>query len=763
MPINLPLSLAAFCVGVIASFALPMQGMAWLWGLLLIGSGASIWITRKYRPRYVQAALTIFLFIFGLIYAIFRTDMALKNHYPAHINPPTQSLTVTVMGLPETDWDTGRTRFIGKATTTQGKTYRIQFQDYHGTDWQVGDTWQFNAKIRAAIGTRNPVGFDREAWALANQIDGIASVSKNRTKQPEKHSTLSFNQLRQKTIMHWQAAAHDYPNGAGLMTALAVGNKSGLSYETWAALRPLGLHHLISISGLHIGIVGIFAAWIAKQIMSLLPFIPSRPRVWTLIIGAIAALFYTGLAGFNIPTLRSLIMLTVFAVTWITRGTIGTWRTWWIAMAAVLLYQPTATLAIGFWFSFGLVGTLIWACAFRLPEKETLRIYRYFYLLKQTIIAQWAVTLMSGIITIYAFGLLPIFSPLANAIAIPLFTCLLVPIALLSSLLPFDFLKYFAAYLGECTVSALVYWGNQLPELSFAHAPVSLLILALSGALFLLLPNGLRIKPLACCAIAVFALYRPAPPSGSLKITVWDVGQGLSVLLQTPTRTVLFDTGTPAAELALLPNLRAANVRHIDRLIVSHHDNDHDGGLAAVQKNISIGQLDAGQPEFYADATHCSAGKKWQYDDVLFEYLTPTPQAEKDNDRSCVLRVSSGKHALLITGDLGQHGEMQLVEKYGKNLSSDVFVLGHHGSTSSNSTLLLNTLSPKIAIASSGFANAFRHPTPTVQRRLADRDIQLWRTDLQGAIHVSLDKQGFQAAPLVKQSFWWQKKPFYSG
>ena len=776
------LYLAALCLGIMASFRLPETRAWWHWAAALLALLAwTVYAAKRRRLGYFQAAFTLACALLGAAYGVARTQMALNHQWTVADSAQSVLLRVQVTGLPERD-ELGRTRFVGIGQTEAGRSYRLLFADYAARDWRVGEVWRVKARVKAAIGTRNAVGFDREAWALANGLDGTASLAKERFRLPERARWTWFNRQREAVVRAWQGAAVRYPQGAGLMRALAVGDKSGVSAQTWAAVRPLGLNHLLSISGLHVGMVGWMAAWLATLLLRVLPRVPQSPRVWTSALGLVAAVFYAGLAGFDVPALRSVLMIGVFALAWARHRRAGSWHTWWTAMAAVLLLQPAAALSAGFWLSFGLVGALIWATAgrkskrnvlvyirqddadddFRLPEltwRDKLRIAAS---------AQWAATLLGGVATIALFGLLPIFSPLANAVAIPLFSWLLVPLALLASALPFAAPKLAAAWLGEQTVAAIQWAGERLPEMAFAHAPAPLLWLAAAGALVLLLPRGTRIKPLACCALAAFALYRPLAAvahSGSLKITVWDVGQGLSVLLQTSSQNILYDSGTAhAAEMALLPNLRAAGITHLDAIIASHHDDDHDGGLPAVQQRYPDAALWAGQPENYPRARYCQSSTTWTADGVYFEWLTLPHSADTpDNDASCVLRVIAGSHALLITGDLSARGEAQLIAQYGDALQSDVLVLGHHGSKSSSSGAFINRVAPRWAIASSGFANAYRHPHPDVINRLAAHGVTLLRTDTQGAWVFTFAGDEIDAQPMAQGKYWWQKKPFNWG
>lgn len=762
--------LASYSIGIISCFYLAELNMTYyaiailvcsfMLAILLITSRLNIFPHHHFCQFIPSIPVYLLLYLVGIGYAALRTHLALQQQWPPTIEPNSIPLTIQVTGLPEQYGDE-YTRFIGKATTAQGQTFTLVFSDYQNRPWQVGEQWQIQAKVRAAIGYRNPVGFDREAWALANQIDGIANIGKQRqaiNTSPSILPTHLANQIRQHISQQWQQATPEFANGNGLMRALAIGDRSGLNQATWAAFRPLGLNHLISISGLHVTMFALMAAAICQYLFRYSPYIPKRPRVWYLSIGMLAATLYTALAGWEIPALRSLIMFSIFAIIWIKKGRLGSWQTWWLALTIVLTYQPTATLSIGFWLSFGLVAVLIWALSFRLPETQ----HNMLTTLKQATFAQGAISLISAMATIFFFGLLPLFSPLVNAIAIPFFTWILVPLAILASIIPSYHLKYFAAWLAEHTVEKLIQLSQWLPEYYFPHPPLALFILSIIAGLILILPQGSRLKPLCCCILASFLLYRPPKSENQLEITIWDVGQGLSVLLQTPSQNILYDTGTSTAtELALLPNLRALGINQLHHLILSHHDNDHDGGFNSLKQHIPIQQIWAGQPQFYPQATHCSQGINWQIDNITFEFLTPIATANQhDNEYSCILRVITQDQALLIMGDLSQKGEKNLIKKYNEHLFSQILILGHHGSHSSSSSTFIHTVAPTWAIASSGYANPFKHPHPRVQNTLSAHQVKLLRTDTQGMLRFSIQAGNSLLHPPLSK-YWWQKKPFY--
>ncbi|MFC2565168.1 MAG: ComEC/Rec2 family competence protein, partial [Neisseria sp.] len=376
---------------------------------------------------------------------------------------------------------------------------------------------------------------------------------------------------------------------------------------------------------------------------------------------------------------------------------------------------------------------------------------------------QWAASLLSVVLLGYLFASLPLASPLVNALAIPWFSWVLTPLALLGSVLPFAPLQWTAAALAEYTLRLLVFLAGHAPEATVAAAPLPLAVLAAVAALLALLPRGTGLRPFAWLVLAGFTFYRPAAVAeGRLKAVVMDAGQGLSVLVRTKEHDLLFDTGTAqAAAAGIVPSLNALGVRRLDRLILSHHDNDHDGGFQAVTDGRTVARITAGQPEFYPQAEPCRE-TQWQWDGVRFELLRPSENAQglEDNDRSCVLRVVAGGDALLVTGDLGRRGEAELVGKYGGALYSQVLVLGHHGSDTASSGLFLHAVSPQYAVASSGYANAYKHPAAAVQARVKAHGITLLRTDLSGALLFELGGGNVYRGRLKTWKPYWQKKPF---
>ncbi|MFV2029488.1 DNA internalization-related competence protein ComEC/Rec2 [Neisseria sp. S1] len=729
--------------GVVVSFALP-TAEAWLILVMVLLLFAMVW-------QFPKLLLPLF-FVSGIAYGVWRTQNSLSAQWP--LEAQQVRLSVTVTDLPQKDEN--RVRLRVEAIDEKGRSYRLQLSDYQLRDWPVGSRWLINARVRPPIGEVNTLGFNREAWALANRINGIGTVGKWRESLGQSAS-IPIQKLRETISLNWQGDSHSmvFSDGRALMRALGIGEQGALSIRLWQVFRPLGLNHLVSISGLHVGMVAFWAGWLLKKLLYILPYTPARPKAWILAAGVSTGLAYAALAGFSIPTQRSILMLFAFAWAWWRGSGCSVWQGWWQALAMVLLIEPSAVLDNGFWLSFGLVAALLWI-SFGRNRK-------YISGWRLAVDGQLAVTVLSVIVLGVLFSSVPIISPLVNAVAIPWFSWILVPLALLASLLPWPPLQWLAAAAGEYTLQVLAKLAEYAPEYTIAAAPWPLAVLAVIAAGLVLLPRGLGLKPFALIVLLGFLVYKPPMlEKEHLKATVWDVGQGLSVLLQTRNHSLLFDTGTEAAaNMAVVPSLNAAGVKRLDGLVLSHHDVDHDGGFTILAKAKQPDVVWAGQPEFYPNARHCEE-QAWQWDGVRFEFLRAAAMSgkEHDNDQSCILRVLVGHQALLLTGDLSQAGEQALVNHYGKSLYSQVLLLGHHGSNSSSSGTFLNVVSPVYAVASSGYANPYQHPSKAVRNRVRAHDARLLRTDLSGGLWFELDNEGIRQGRLKTWKPYWQKKPF---
>ena len=615
-----------------------------------------------------------------------------------------------------------------------------------------GERWRFSVRLKRPHGNFNPHGFDYEGWLLER---GIGATGYVRPRTPPLRLGLRnsladrIEQVREAVRDRFRESLGETP-AAGILAALAVGDQRSISNEEWRLFSRTGVTHLMSISGLHVTLVSGLFAWLAGALWRRVPFLALRlPARKAAALAAIAAaLGYTLLAGFAVPAQRTFWMVTVVALALWSGRTAAPARTLALALGAVLALDPWAVLAPGFWLSFGAVALIFYVAVEREPRPV------------QWLRVQWAITVGLAPAALFLFAQVSVVGPLANAVAIPLVSVVITPLALAAAALPLDAPIALAAWLVELLLQFLE-WCASLPAAVWQqHAPpLWSTLAALAGVAWLLAPRGVpwRASGLALMVPAL-ALPPPAPPPGEAWITTLDVGQGLAVVVRTANRTLLYDAGpqfgadSDSGERLVAPYLRAEGVTRLDAMIVTHNGMDHVGGAASVIGNFEVDEfrssLAQGHPlhALVPSPRRCRRGERWRWDGVDFALLHPAagdPPARKANDASCVLRVSAGAGAMLLTGDIERISEEILVS-FG-DVRAEVLLVPHHGSRTSSSAGFLAAVRPAIAVVPAGYRNRFGHPHPEVLARYAALGAEILRTDLDGAVTVRLSASGASA------------------
>jgi competence protein ComEC len=633
-----------------------------------------------------------------------------------------------------------------------------------------GERWRFTVRLRRPHGLANPHGFDYEAWLLEKGVGATGYVRSAGKGPPERlgaRNSLAdrIEQIRESVRDRFKRVLGETP-ASGILAALAVGDQRSISAEEWRLFSRTGVTHLMSISGLHVTLVSGLCAWLLSSLWRRSPALMARlPARKAGAAAAIAgALGYTLVAGFAVPAQRTFWMVTVVALALWSGRIASSARTLALALAAVLLADPWAVLSAGFWLSFGAVALI-----FLVARDEGSR-------LAQWARVQWAITLGLAPAALFLFAQVSLVGPLANAVAIPVVSAVVTPLALLAAALPWDPLLAPAAWLLEWLLQFLE-WCGALPVAVWQqHAPpIWTVLLALAGVAWLLGPRGLpwRASGLALMVPAI-ALPAPAPAAGEAWITTLDVGQGLAVLVRTANRALLYDAGpafgadADSGERVIAPYLRAEGVGALDAMVLTHHDTDHVGGALSVVENVEVGELisslPAGHPLLGAVAgpRRCAAGEGWAWDGVRFELLHPAAadaRARKSNDLSCVLKVSAGGRSMLLTGDIERLSEASLVARAPTALAADVLLVPHHGSRTSSTAEFLAAVGAGTAVIPVGYRNRFGHPSAEVLERLSA--LKLLRTDRDGAITVMLSNErlGIAVERQVRRRYWHDAPP----
>jgi competence protein ComEC len=737
--------LAGICAAVWAPWLLPVA-LCWV----LLFAGATTWL-RWPRWRWAGALLV------GMSWAGLHVGWSLAAQLPLAWEKRELVVSGSVTSLP--DHQPRRTRFqfrvdddASQPAPLRGK--RLQLAWYDDFDavtpgprmqLHAGARWQLPLRVRVPRGLANPGGFDAERHALAQRISATGMVLAGGG--PQRLATPA-GLAAWREQMASRIAGQVEATSARYVQALALGDTRGLDDGDWQLLRATGLTHLIAISGFHVGMVAVCGAWLVAGLWRLLPWLGRccpRPQAMALAAFA-AALGYAAVAGFALPTVRTVLMVAVIVLARLWRRPFDVLGSLALAAMAVLLVDPLSVLAAGFWLSFAGVAWLAWC----LPERA--------HWLRGFLSAQAVATVGLLPLTVMLFGQASVIGPLANLVAIPWWSLVVVPLALLgtaaealftgagsafwrASAWCFDLVWPLFEALADTRFS--LWW---LPEPAWFALP-----LALCGALWLLLP-AMPGRALALLLwLPLLLPWRELPADAEFELVLLDVGQGLAVMVRTHQRVLLYDAGpavrdgSDAGERVVVPALRALGVRQLDRLVISHGDHDHIGGLQAVRAAFPVTGLVAPPGLVLDSASRCVAGEAWQWDGVHFEFLHPGagfPYLR--NESSCVLAVRGANGTALLTGDIGEVIEQGLVKRAGPALKADVVLVAHHGSGGSSSPAFIRATQARLAVVSAGHGNRFGHPRTEVLARWQRAGAEVLTTADSGAVRIWLGRDGIQ-------------------
>jgi competence protein ComEC len=782
-------TLLAFALGVALAQLAPTLPPRWIViAVLCVASVVSgVLLLRKAKPS-LWLALVVALSL-GVSFAFYRADMRMSQALPSAWEARDIELVGIIDELPQADAHGVRFAFAVERVLTAEATvpprialgwYKPSIRELQGEPLptlHAGERWQFAVRLKRPHGYVNPHGFDSEAWMLENELRATGTVrgdEPNRRLSANAGRAIDYlNQLRDRLRERMQNALKDQ-RYAGVIVALALGDQRAISEADWSLFNATAVSHLLSISGAH---VTLFATWIALGVFALWrrsPRLVSRlpAQQAAALVAAFIAVAYAALSGFAVPAQRTCYMLLTAALALMLRRAVSPWLVLSWSLVVVLLIDPWAVLAVGFWFSFLAVFMLMFVTVGRVGER------RWWHTL---LVTQAAVTFGLAPISIALFQQVSLVGPLANAAAIPLVTMVVVPLTLMWLIFPIDALLSLAHQLITWLAMGLQ-WLITLPApLWVQHAPPWWTVgLAVLGCLVLLAPRGWphRWLGLVWC-LPLFMLLPQAPPEGEFNLAVLDIGQGTTAVVQTANHTLVYDTGprwtetSDAGSRIIAPYLRATGAAHIHGLVVSHLDIDHSGGARSLLSAVPVSWLLTSiEPDSEVAKTaearqvktlRCIAGQSWTWDSVRFDVLHPTSEnyldeSRKTNDRSCVIKVSNQRFSALLTADIEALSEREIIARSAGNgaLKSDVLLIPHHGSRTSSTPAFIDAVAPKIALINAGYRNRFGHPREDVLARYSERNINVLRTDWHGAIMLS-SVDGFariEKARNARQRYW---------
>lgn len=613
------------------------------------------------------------------------------------------------------------------------------------TNILAGSYWQFFAKLKPIHGRLNPGGFDYEKWLVSESFFATGYV-KSMSKLSAKSSIkASLHSIRQNILTELNKVLQDSP-ARGMILALAIGERSAITTEQWQAIKSSGTSHLLAISGLHIGIAAMWSYYFCLFIFTRVKFVTVRIPAQKIaeVASLLGAFSIALLSGFGYPAQRALIMLAVYLY--------SRWSGRHLSLANVLamsvllmtVIQPFAVLTVSFWLSILAVAIIVFLLSYKqmitsghVKIKEWLRINWFLFIGLLPI--TWGV-----------FDSIPLVGFLANLLLIPLTSFVTTPLVYLGLLTLFVSeqisigIFYLVDKIIELTFQIQLIMSQFNNMVSVSSIPLVLFVLLVLATVVILLPAKMPGKTLLL-PIGLLSLLSLAQPKqqNEFKMVVFDIGQGLAIHVSAGGKHLLYDTGYgntdfSMAQTDLLPYFQRQGIKKLDRLIISHGDADHAGGLKAISEGMDIDQLLVGEsiPQAHSD---CHKAIPWRWGEVEFSFLQHLSD-QKGNNSSCVLKIIVAGRQLLLTGDIEKRAEVRLLEngleKY------DIVIAPHHGSLTSSTMGFVERTAPTTVIFSTGYANQWHFPKSKVVKRYVDIGSNIFATHKNGAIIVKQNSAG---------------------
>ena len=632
---------------------------------------------------------------------------------------------------------------------------------------QAGQKHRFIVRLKPIWGRANPTGFDRQKWSYSEHIGYRASIKKHIGLIDEKLTVRAS--FYQQVQLITESLTHQ-----GLLLALSFADKSLIPIEVKWRIRDLGISHLFAISGLHIGLffsaVFMFFQLFFKFLLpaSKMGWFSFRLINFSALVGAFG---YAYLAGFSFPTQRAFLMLLIAVFIFSLKRKCSKIDLLSLVLFLVLVWDPLAVLSLSLWLSFTAVAiilVLIWAYPVTVKNQPQELVNSRGYTLKIKLIGyikllfflQIGLTVLMLPVQLIGFSGLSLVSIIINLFAIPLFSLFIIPLVLLSSFLTLLYppLALLLFIFCDQAISLFFVFSGFLSDnyfwFSSAQEKLLLIIFLIITLIFLLHFQGWdqrKMSYLFSVTLVGGLFLFPTTVKDEWFVEVIDVGQGLSVLVRSEDKTLLYDTGAryPSgfnmANREIVPYLISLGVKKIDHLVISHSDIDHSGGADVIAEKFIVSERWAGEPlQSLYKFNSCKQGQFWTLGKLKVEVLSPVFLTKNNNDNSCVLRITDGDRAVLLTGDIGKKQEKALVYSLNEKLNSDILIAPHHGSRYSSSEIFISAVAPQWVVFSAGFMNQWGFPTQEAKKRYKKQGVKMVNSGLSGLIRFQITPQAIK-------------------
>ena len=652
---------------------------------------------------------------------------------PEQNNPRNAQVTLLITATAIYEQKTCRLTGIPQTGRLIDQLLKPKFQLYWRSDSKtcpyVGARIHVKTRLKPPQGVVNPGAPLRTKRLLAQRVVKTGYIK-----------SVLYTEPRQASSLHQRAVTLlTNKNLSGWALALLVGDRTFLTQQDWELLTRSGTAHLFSLSGMHLGLVALWALFISKGILPIArAFAGGREqvsiRIPVLIASAVLCTIYAALANWQLPVVRALILLSVFVVMQTLQRQTRAMDTLWLMIALCCLLFPFSVYSASFYLSIGAVS-LIWYFAWWAGRPRSDIKGRFLWSVK----LQLFLCVFLTPVTLLWFNAQSLIAPIINLVAIPAIT-LLLPVGLISLfLMPFHspmadaLLRVFDDALGilMTVIRTMAQWWPMLtsywPAPSFIAAFLALLVICLPPFRTKWLCIGLLCIP----ALSSSLSFNP----NKWYLHVFDVGQGTALLISRGEQGVLIDTGASFSSQSLLlqqiaPALEHMQITTLKNILISHHDNDHAGGLKDITRLSQVGW----NTVISSPVDDCQAGMTFTLQGINFSAVWPeSGNRIKGNDYSCVIKISDGEHTILAPGDIERWAEYQLL--YTNRLSkADVLIAPHHGSATSSANAFVQKISPEWVVFTQGRDNRWNFPARQVSSRYQALGAHIMKTSESGYI-----------------------------
>lgn len=705
------------------------------------------------------------------------TDYPVRTENRLTINLTAKKLVETTDENNRLEGSTGirATIYYPAAEDTNGEPGLLKTNQAQQLDLAPGDVLLLQGQLSQPSGKRNPGGFDYRLYLKSQSIDGLLTVEPENIERIGQERSIYYQILAIKKTLEHQSDVNFSKDVSDLLKGVVFGEKN-INEDLARRFQDAGVTHVLSVSGLHVG-------YVFLALSLLLMAIRINKRYWMLFLTP-ALLFYVALTGFAPPVIRAAIMLLCVTAGQGLHRERDALNQLCLAGLVILVIWPAQLFQAGFQLSMGAVlGIVLFYAPLLYAYEKHRNKKRVHYKIKpgpvvQGLVLTFCATVGTLPILLYHFKSFTLISFFSNLLVVPLigvFLLIGMGFLVIISIVPFaaPALSVPVTFLGESIIVVLdgindlgavanFLWVNR-GGLSLAETGLFLLLVfMISGYFYLRQPYVRRTVVSLALVLVLIVMATPLFPK-NLVVTVLDVGQGDSILIETPgglTYLVdgggyLFERSNRVSDRVLYPALYSKNIHELDAIFLTHNHVDHSQGVEELifdgypVKNLFMSVQTNNEQLLNQQLVPVSLLKKGSViegsDGVTITVHNPegqiSPKAdEEQNNASLVMTVSYKNTNLLLCGDIEAEVEKQLVAEL-QALSTErdfqIIKIPHHGSKTSSTREFIQAIDPEMAVISVGANNSFDHPSDEVMDRLNEEVITALRTDQQGAVEIT--------------------------